>query len=60
MNDRVITIPLERYNQLLRAEQDANHLKKLLADKYESYGSFDRFTMELLYTMYCEKKEDKE
>lgn len=59
MNERVITIPLDRYNQLLRAEQDANHLKAFLAKKYEAYGTVCRAELELLYTMIIGKKEEE-
>ena len=49
-------ITIERYNQLIRAEHDANQLKKLIADKYENYGRIDRDTLELLYNIYVGKK----
>ncbi len=53
-----ISVSVERYRQLVLAEHDANCLKTMIADKYENYGAFDRCTLELLYTLYCGKKED--
>lgn len=50
----------ERYEQLVRAEHDANHLKTLIADLVEGYGNIDRGTLKLLYVMYCGKKEEVE
>ena len=56
MNE-TITISTERYNQLIRAEQDANHLKALIAGSYENYDSFGREEICLLYRLYFGKKE---
>ena len=60
MLEENIIIPNERYQQLIRAEHDANHLKTLIAEKYEDYGVISREVLGLLYTMYCGKKEDKD
>lgn len=54
-----INVIFERYEELLRAEHDANHLKALIADKVEDYGTFSREEMKMLYTMYCDKKEEE-
>ena len=59
-NNNEVTISVERFQQLIRAENDANCLKKLIAEKYENYDTFDRATMELLYTIYVGKKEKSE
>ena len=59
MDELRVGISMERFQQLIRAEQDANHLKTLIADKVENYGSFSRDEMKLLYTMYCDKKEEE-
>lgn len=53
-----ISITEERYDQLIRAEQDANHLKAFFAKKYEDYGTVCRAELELLYTMFIGKKEE--
>lgn len=53
-----INVIFERYEELLRAEHDANHLKALIADKVENYGTFTRDELKLIYTMFCEKKEE--
>lgn len=59
MDNVTVSVSLERLQQLIRAEQDANHLKALLADKFENYGDFSRDEMKLLYIMYCDKKEEE-
>lgn len=53
-----ITISVERFEQLLRAEHDANHLKALIADCHGNYHSITREDLNLLYTMYFGNKED--
>ena len=57
MEERV-AITVERYNQLIRAEQDANQLKNLIADAYENYAVLDRTTLGLLYKLYFGNKEE--
>ena len=57
MEERV-TITVERYNQLIRAEQDANQLKMLISEKHEKYDTLDWAEMQLLYKIYVGKKED--
>lgn len=62
MLDIVTTaISTTRLEQLIKAEHDANHLKALLAFKYENYGSFSRDELEVLYAMYIGfgKKEEE-
>ena len=54
-----VCISLERLQQLIRAEHDANHLKALISEKFENYGTFDRDDIKFLYTMYCDKKEEE-
>ena len=53
-----VAIPLERYEQLIRAEHDANHLKAIITDCHENYHSIARGDLDLLYSMYIGKKED--
>ena len=53
-----VCISMERLQQLIRAEHDANHIKALISDKYEKYENFDREDLKFLHTMYCAKKED--
>lgn len=48
-----VTISMERFQQLIRAEQDANHLKALITDKFENYGTIDREDMKMLCILYC-------
>ena len=56
MEERV-AITFERYNQLIRAEQDANQLKALIADAYENYAVLDRAVLGLLHKLYFGNKE---
>lgn len=51
MEERV-TITIERYDQLLRAEHDANQLKNLISEAYDSYAGVDRAALLLLYKLY--------
>lgn len=57
MEERV-AITVERYNQLIRAEQDANQLKALIADAFENYEVIDRFKLALLNKIYIGNKEE--
>lgn len=54
-----VSITAERYEQLIRAEQDANLLKALITDCHENYHSVSREDLNLLYTMFIGKKEEK-
>lgn len=56
MEDRV-AITVERYNQLIRAEQDANQLKSLIADCHENYHILSREEINLLYVIHVGNKE---
>ena len=58
MEERV-AITVERYNQLIRAEQDANQLKALIADAFENYEVLDRTKLALLNKIYIGNKEEK-
>lgn len=58
MSDENIFLTMDRYDQLLRSEQDANYLKTLLAEKYEKYGTFSREELKILYTMFIGKEEE--
>lgn len=57
MNEN-ITISADRYEQLIRAEHDANILKAIIADAYEEYHAIDRGVLTTLYTMFIGKKEE--
>lgn len=59
-NENTVTISVERFQQLIRAEHEANHLKSLIVDCHENYHSVTRDDLNLLYTMYIGKKEDSE
>lgn len=56
--ERIVAISVERYDQLIRAEQDANQLKALIADAYENYAILDRTTLALLNKLYFGNKEE--
>lgn len=55
--ERSITVGLERYEQLIRAEQDANQLKSLIADAYGNFDTIDRANLVLLHKIYFGSKE---
>ena len=55
----IISITEVRYEQLIRAEQDAKLLKALITDCHENYHSVSREDLNLLYTMFIGKKEEK-
>lgn len=57
MEERV-SITVERYNQLIRSEQDANQLKALIADAFENYEVIDRTKLGLLNKIYIGNKEN--
>ncbi len=54
-----VAIAPERYEQLVKAEQDANLMKALIADAYEEYHAIDRGVLTTIYTMFIGKKEEK-
>lgn len=55
--ENTITISIERFQQLIRAEQDANQLKALIADAFENYEVLDRTRLDLLNKLYVGNKE---
>lgn len=57
-NENTITISVERFQQLIRAEQDAHQLKALIADVYENYEVIDRAKLALLNKLYFGNKEE--
>ena len=57
MNENYVTISQVRFEQLVRAEHDANQLKSLIAECHENYHIVSREEMNLLYTMYIGNKE---
>ena len=59
-NENIVSISVERFEQLVRAEQDANNLKKLIAEKFERYSDIDRSLICLLYAIYFGNEEDTE
>lgn len=57
--ERSITVGLDRYEQLIRAEQDANQLKSLIADSFANYETIDRAKLVLLHKIYFGSKEEE-
>lgn len=47
-----VTISLERYDQLIRAEQDANVLKGIIASKVERFGGLSLDELRVLDDSY--------
>lgn len=58
MNENYVTISQERFEQLIRAEHDANQLKAIIADCHENYHSITREDLNLLYTVHIGNKEE--
>lgn len=58
--ERIVAISVERYDQLIRAEQDANQLKALISDSFENYEVIDRAKLALLNKLYFGNKEDND
>ena len=56
MEERV-TITVERYNQLIRAEHDANQLKTLIANRASNYEGLDYQSVIHLHTLYNGNEE---
>lgn len=56
--EKTVTISIERYDQLIRAEQDANQLKELIVSSYDNYEVIDRAKLALLNNIYFGHKED--
>ena len=54
-----VVIAPERYEQLIRAEHDANQLKALIADAYENFETLDRAKLALLHKIYFGSKEEE-
>ncbi len=54
-----VFISTDRYERLVKAENDANQIKALLAEKFENYGTFSREELKMLYTMFIGKKEEE-
>lgn len=57
--EEYVCITTERYEQLIRAERDANLVKALIAYYYEGYHPYDRGVLTTMYTMFIGKKEDE-
>ena len=55
---KYVAVPLERYEQLIRAEHDANQLKALIEKKNNDYGTIGRDELLCLGTIYFGDKEE--
>lgn len=60
MNDTkdCVFISTDRYERLIKSEHDANQLKALIKERYDSYGTFDREDLKFLYFMFIGKEEE--
>lgn len=47
-----IEVPIERYDQLIKSEQDARFLKSILKSKKDNYRSIDHDEVEMLCEIY--------
>ena len=57
-NGNFVTISMERYEQMIRAEHDANQLKALIEEKNENYGTLDHNEITCLHSIYFGYKEE--
>jgi hypothetical protein len=53
MEDQYITIPAERYVDLLRAEHTALMLLNIIQEKNNHYSGIDHNEIKLLNTIFC-------
>lgn len=53
MEDQYITIPAERYVDLLRAEHTALMLLNIIQEKNDHYSGIDLNEIKLLRTIFC-------
>ena len=51
-NENTITISIERFQQLIRAEEEANQLKAIIDDAFAHYHPIERSDIELLHVLY--------
>ena len=58
--ENTITISIDRFQQLIRAEHDANLLNAIIMDADDSYTAIDYRTVLSLRAAFCGKKEDIE
>lgn len=50
--ENAVTISQERFQQLIRAEQEANQLKAIIDDAFTKYHKIERSEIELLHMLY--------
>lgn len=53
-----VQIAPERYEQLIRAEHDANQLKALFEDAHDNFNPIDRDAIVTIYRLYFGNKEE--
>lgn len=56
-NEIYVSITLERYEQLIRSEHDANQLKTLIANKASGYEAIDHQIVSSLNALYNGNQE---
>lgn len=59
-NEATVTVSMERYDQLIRAEQDACHLKAFILHKFESYLPMERNELKMLVELFIGMEEEEE
>lgn len=60
MNTNEVTISQARYNELVKAEQDANRLKDFIANKVDSYSALSLQELRTLRDLIMPSKEEEE
>lgn len=53
MEEQYITIPANRYVELIRAEQTARMMQDIIQEAIDNYHGFDRAELRLLHTLFC-------
>lgn len=59
-NEWLVTVSRSRFEELIRAEQTAQQLTSIIANKHEHYGTIDRDDIRMLYDLFCPKKEEED
>ena len=54
----MVEISIERFEQLIRAEQVANQLTELIDTQYHGYRNLDRADIVMLHQLYCAGDEE--
>ena len=54
----MVEISIERYAQLVRAEQVAEQLVELIKEKHQHYSNIERAEINMLHQLFCAGEEE--